>query len=155
MPQSTGRFKLTALLTELEQARAQISTKTGAIPVKQLEQKILRLISAADRAPVGKDAESVIRFHDLLLFLRAFPPSKTILLQAEKLLSRIEQKVKAVLAAGADADDFAPEEVAGMAGTVVEATFSYPMVCRLVEHYPRAISIQWQNYERDTQRGLI
>lgn len=151
MPQSKGQPKLTTLLTQLEQARAQI----GAVPEKQLEREILRLVSAADRAPVGKDAESIIHFHDLLLFLRAFPPGKAVLLQADKLLSRIENKVKAVLEAGADPDDFAPEEVAGIAGTVVEATFSYAMVCWLVEHHPKEISIQWQDYERDTQRGLI
>jgi hypothetical protein len=75
--------------------------------------------------------------------------------QAERLLEQFEPRVKAVLSAGAAADDFAPEEVAGIAGTVVEATFSYPMVCWLVKHYPDEISIQWEGYERDPQRGLI
>jgi len=37
------------------------------------------------------------------------------------MLARFETKVKTVLAAGADTDDFAPEEVAGIAGTMVEA----------------------------------
>ena len=70
MPQTKVQPKLAALVSQLEQARAQI----GAIPEKKLEQEIIRLLSAADRAAVGKDAESLIRFHDLLLFLRAFPP---------------------------------------------------------------------------------
>ncbi len=104
---------------------------------------------------MGKDAEALIRFHDLLLFLRAFPPGLAVLRLADALLGKIETKVKAVLAAGADPDDFAPEEVAGIAGTVVEATFSYPMVCWLVEHHAKEIAIQWDDYERDAQRGLI
>ena len=151
MPQTKTQPKLAALVSQLEQARARI----GITPEKKLEQEIVRLLSAADRAVVGKDTEAVIRFHDLLLFLRAFPPGLAVLRLTDTLLGKIETKVKAVLAAGADPDDFAPEEVAGIAGTVVEATFSYPMVCWLVEHHARAIAIQWDDYERDPQRGLI
>ncbi len=151
MPQTKIQPKLAALLSQLEQARAQI----GDVPEKQLDLEIVRLLSAADRAGVGKDAEALIRFHDLLLFLRAFPPGLAVLRLADALLSKIETKVKAVLAAGADPEDFGPEEVAGIAGTVVEATFSYPMVCWLVEHHAKSIAIQWDGYERDPQRGLI
>ena len=151
MPQTKSQPKLAALISQLEQARAQI----GIAPEKKLEQEIVRLLSAADRAAVGKDAEALIRFHDLLLFLRAFPPGLRVLRLADALLGKIETKVKAALAAGADPDDFAPEEVAGIAGTVVEATFSYPMVCWLVEHHAKEIAIQWDDYERDAQRGLI
>jgi hypothetical protein len=135
------------LLDRLEQARTQI----GSIK----EQEFLRLLNTVGRAPFGKEAKSLIRFHDLLLFLRAFPPGPRVMRLADGLLRKIETKVKAVLAAGADPDDFAPEEVAGIAGTVVEATFSYPMVCWLVARHPRAISIQWDDYERETQRAAI
>ena len=37
---------------------------------------------------------------------------------------------------------------------MVEATFSYPMVCWLV-HAIRGLSIQWEDYERETQRAVI
>src|ERR1044071_9444781 len=135
------------LLQRLEQARSQIGTIN--------EREIVRLISAASRATFGKDAQSLIRFHDLLLFFRAFAPGASILRLADRLIGKFEAKVKAALAAGADADDFAPEEVVGIAGTVVEATFSYPMVCWLVERHPKSVSIQWDDYERETQRGVI
>lgn len=135
------------LLDRLEQARAQI----GSIR----EQEFVRLLSAAGRISFGKDTKSLIRFHDLLLFLRAFAPGPRVLKLADKLLSGMEPKIKAALAAGADPEDFAPEEVAGIAGTVVEATFSYAMARWLVKHHPEEISIQWEDYERDTQRGLI
>jgi len=135
------------LLNRLEQARTQIGTIH--------DQKIVRAISAAGRAKFGNDAQSLIRFHDLLLFFRAFSPGPNVLRQTEKLLQAFEPRVKAALAAGGDADEFMPEEVVGIAGTSVEATFSYAMVCWLVEHHPKEISIQWKDYERDTQRGLI
>jgi hypothetical protein len=135
------------LLNKLEQARTQIGT------IK--EREIVRLLSAAGRITFGKDSPSLIRFHDLLLFFRAFPSGPNVLRLAESLLKKFEPRVKAVLFAGADADDFAPEEVVGIAGTVVEATFSYPMVCWLVQRHAKSISIQWDNYERETQRAVI
>ena len=134
------------LLNKLEQARTQIGT------IK--ERELVRLLSAAGRLTFGKDAQSLIRFHDLLLFFRAFPSRLSVLRLADRLLREFEPKVKAVLAAGADADAFAPEEVVGIAGTVVEATFSYPMVSWLVERHPKAVSIQWDDYERETQRAV-
>ena len=135
------------LLNRLEQARAQIGTIS--------EREIVRLLSAAGQATFGKDSPSLIRFHDLLLFFRAFPSGPNVLRLAEKLLKTFEPRVKAVLAASGDADDFAPEEVVGIAGTVVEATFSYPMVCWLVQRHAKSISIQWDDYERETQRAVI
>jgi hypothetical protein len=135
------------LLNQLEHARTQIGT------IK--EREIVRLLSAVSRIAFGKDAQSLIRFHDLLLFFRAFPPEPSVLRLSDKLLKTFEPRVKAVLAAGGDADDFAPEEVVGIAGTVVEATFSYPMVCWLVKRHAKSISIQWDDYERETQRAVI
>ncbi|HZE24025.1 MAG TPA: hypothetical protein VE054_08530 [Blattabacteriaceae bacterium] len=135
------------LINKLEQARTQIGTIN--------EREIVRLLSAAEQAMFGKDAPSLIRFHDLLLFFRAFLSGPSVLRLAERLLRTFEPKVKAVLAAGGDLDDFAPEEVVGIAGTVVEATFSYPMVCWLVKRHAKSISIQWDEYERETQRAVI
>src|ERR1051326_5220452 len=137
----------TQLLNKLEEARAKIGTIS--------EREIARVLSAAARARFGNDAPSLIRFHDLLLFFRAFPSGPNILRLAERLLKSFEPRVKAVLAAGGDPDDFAPEEVVGIAGTLVEATFSYAMVCWLVQHHAESISIQWDDYERETQRAVI
>ena len=139
--------KTARLLDRLDQARTAIGTIN--------EREIGRALTAAGRARFGDDAPSLIRFHDQLLFFRAFPPGPAVLRLAERLLQTFEPRVKAVLSAGGDADDFAPEEVVGIAGTVVEATFSYPMVCWLVERHPKALSIQWDDYERETQRAAI
>jgi hypothetical protein len=139
--------KSARLLAQLEAVRARIGDAK--------EDEFLRLLRAAGRIKFGKDAESLIRFHDLLLFLRAFPPGPRVLRLADTLLRGLEPQVKAGLAAGADPDDFAPEEVVGIAGTVVEASFSYPMVCWLVERYPKAVSINWEGYEREVQRAAI
>jgi hypothetical protein len=139
--------KAARLLNKLEQARTQIGT------IK--ERELVHLLTATGRAKLGNDAQSLIRFHDLLLFFRAFPPEPGVVRLAESLLQAFEPRIQAALAAGADADDFAPEEVVGIAGTVVEATFSYPMACWLVERHPESLSIQWEQYERETQRAVI
>jgi hypothetical protein len=136
-----------ALLEKLEAARGQ----AGAIQ----ERDLVRLLSAAGRVSFGKDSQSLIRFHELLLFFRAFPAGARVLRLADALLGGLEKKIKVALAGGADPDDFTPEEFAGIAGTVVEATFSYPMVCWLVRRFPRAISINWEGYERETQRAVL
>ena len=47
-----------------------------------------------------RDPESLIRFHEVLLFLRAFPPSASVLRQAEALLFSFHQRVEALRAAG-------------------------------------------------------
>jgi hypothetical protein len=135
------------LLKRLEQARTQVGSMA--------EQEFIRLLRGAGRARFGNDAPSLIRFHDILLFLRAFPPGPRVLRLADALLAGIASKVKAALAAGANAEDFAPEEVVGIAGTAVEATFSYPMVCWLAERHPKSISINWEEFERETQRAAI
>src|ERR1043166_5447723 len=137
----------TRLLNKLELARTQIGTIN--------ERELLRALTAAGRARFGNDAPSLIRFHDLLLFFRAFPPRPNVLRLAESLLQTFEPRVKAMLAAGGAANDFAPDRGVGIGGTVVEASFSYPMVCWLVERHPKALSIQWDDYERETQRAAI
>lgn len=138
---------LTRLLDELEQAR----TQTGSIR----KQEFLHLLARLSHASFGKDTKSLIRAHDALLFLRAFPAGPLVPRVTDALLARFEAKVEAALAAGADPEDFAPEEVAGMAGTVVEGTFSYSMVCWLVERYGKDVSINWEEFERETQRAAI
>jgi hypothetical protein len=135
------------LLDKLEKARTQI----GVIP----EREFLRLLARLGRVAFGTDTKSLLGFHDLLLFLRAFPPGPRVARSADALLGGFESRIKAALDGGADAQDFAPEEVAGIAGTVVEGTFSYPMVCWLVERYAGAVSINWELFERETQRAAI
>ncbi len=140
-----AKSNLAALLKRLDEAR----TQHGSVS----EQHYLQLLTSAGRIDFGADAQSLIRFHDVCLFLRAFPPGQRVLRLADRLLAEFEKRVKAALAAGADADDFAPEEVAGIAGTVVEATYSYPMMCWLVQHHTHAISVAWDQFERETQRA--
>src|SRR5262249_10974452 len=119
------------LLHKLEKARTQIRV----IP----EEEFSRLLARIDRVALGTDTKSLIRFHERVLVLRAFPAGPRAAKSADAVLGRFESRIKTALAAGAEPDDFGPEEVAGIAGTVVEGTFSYAMVCWLVERFAGAI----------------
>src|SRR6516164_3244785 len=79
------------------------------------------------------DVESLARFHDALLFLRAFPHSRRVVELTEKLLAGIPRQVKKLADSGASLDLLDSEQLSGMAGTTVEDTFTYDVAHWLVE----------------------
>jgi hypothetical protein len=93
------------------------------------------------------DAASLIRFHEMLLFMRAYPQSARILRRVEKLLSSFARRVRLLTEMGADTSDLEYAEVSGIAGTFVEDTFSYPITRWLVQRHPSSVSINWELHE--------
>src|ERR1700744_1480640 len=77
--------------------------------------QVEKLLRALGRCQFD-DAESLIRFHDALLFLRAFPQSRKVAESAERLLNDVEGRVDRLRTAGADLDLFDSEEFSGIAG---------------------------------------
>src|SRR5438067_5893489 len=71
------------------------------------------------------DAAALIRFHDALLFLRAFPQAPEIVRLADKLLDGIHARVKQLRATGANMSAFDDESVSGIAGIELVDTFPY------------------------------
>src|SRR5271166_1297053 len=89
------------------------------------------------------DAESLVRFHDALLFLRAFPKSRKVIRLTENLLAGIAKQVARLRDSGADMSMFDSEQVSGIAGTVINDTFTYE-VRRLVRaRYPKELKREW------------
>ena len=89
------------------------------------------------------DVEALIRFHDTLLFLDAFPQSARVVELAQELLAAVESQVakfSAVAAAAAALDD---ESVSGIAGTTIRNTWTYELARWLVEHHAPAIKLEW------------
>src|SRR5450755_2053886 len=72
--------------------------------------QIEKMLGSMRRAEFD-DAESLIRFHDVLLFLRAFPQSRKTAQLAEELLAVVGQQVARLRQAGADMDLFDSEQV--------------------------------------------
>ncbi|HEX8812262.1 MAG TPA: hypothetical protein VF742_09750 [Terracidiphilus sp.] len=100
------------------------------------------------------DDESLIRFHDALLFLRAFPQSRNVVELTENLLSRIPQQVGRLRDSDAGMTLFESEQFSGIAGTVISDSFTYEVTRWLVRCYPKQLSVDWNFDEQGTQMGV-
>jgi hypothetical protein len=131
-------------LTELEACRYRFGPNQAATIAK-----LLNRLNAA-RFP---DPASLIRFHEALLFLRAFPQAPAVLRATERILNSFHKKVEALHKAGADMDDFEPTEVSGIAGTQMEDTLSFDVARWLIRRLPGKVEIAWENYEPGRELG--
>ncbi len=95
------------------------------------------------RGLVARDAGELIRFHDALMFLRAYPHSRRVRDLAEKVLRSIAGRVAALEAAGEDLSPFDAPEVAGVAGTTIGTDFSFELVRWLSRRFPRRVRLAW------------
>jgi hypothetical protein len=131
-------------LTQLEGSRYRFGRNEVASVVKLLT----RLDSALFR-----DTASLIRFHETLLFLRAFPQGSAVVRASERILNNFHKKVEVLHKAGADMDDFDTFEVSGVAGTEMEDTLSFDVARWLVKRMPGKVEIAWENYEPGRELG--
>ena len=133
-------------LTELEAFRYRFGPGEAARVVKLLK----RL--DATRFP---DSSSLIRFHEALLFLRAFPQGPSVVRVTERIMNSFHKKVEALRKAGADMDDFDTFEVSGIAGTQMEDALSFDVASWLIKRMRNRVDIAWENYEPGRELGTI
>jgi len=138
MPIATGK----RLLDRLEEIRGRF----GSAQARQAE----RLLEAAERLRL-REPGSLIRLHEVLLFLRAFPPSRKVVRQAEALLFSFHQRVAALRAAGVDLSPLDPMEVSGIAGTVIEDCLNYDVSRWLLRRFRRQVDVSWDGYDKHTR----
>ena len=91
--------------------------------------------------------ESVIRFHEALLFLRAFPHDAGVVRLAEKFLNSFHQRVQQLRDAGIDMDVFDDFDTSGVAGTEMQDTLSFEVARWLVRRIPGQVEIDWEDYD--------
>ena len=114
--------------------------------------RVLKLLTALDRARF-RDPASLIRFHEALMFLRAFPHSPAVLRKTESLLNNFWKRVDALRKSGTDMDAFEPIEVSGIAGTQMEDTLSFDLANWLTRRLPGKVEIAWDHYEPGRELG--
>jgi hypothetical protein len=102
-----------------------------------------RLLASAAKRRFAAPAD-LIRLHETLLFLRAYPRTPEVARLADAILLRFERRIAAV---GADLAAFEVPEISGIAGTSLSAVFSYAVARRLAQRYPRNIEIAWDRYD--------
>jgi hypothetical protein len=127
-------------LTQLEASRYRFGGNEASRVVQLLQR--LNNVQFSDPA-------SLIRFHEALLFLRAFPQAPAVVRLTERILNKFHKKVEALRKAGADMDAFDTFEFSGIAGTQMQDTLSFDVAHWLVQRLPGQVEIAWSNDKND------
>jgi len=130
------------LLDQLDTLKTQFGTKEA--------QRVQALLERASRMKI-RDSETLIRFHELLLFLRAYPHNSAVLRLAEAQLRTIAARVSELRERNIDLSRLEHPDVSGIADTSVTDTFSFYIVRWLLKHFPAQLSIYWDWFESDNR----
>ena len=95
-----------------------------------------------------RDAGVLLRLHEALAFLRAYPDSPEILETARGRLETITSPIRALLASGRGR----ALEGVGLAGTALRCPLSYPAARWLTRRFPDTTEVDWD--DADAVRGL-
>jgi hypothetical protein len=123
---------LVTLLDRLEAAKRQFGAPAHAAETEKLLTEL-----GTRRFP---DSASLIRFHETLLFLRAYPANAAIANLADQLLNSFPERIRRP---GIDLDSFEEPDVSGIAGTAFSAIFSYDITRWLAARHPSDVDIDW------------
>src|SRR5579863_2580406 len=125
------------LLEQLEGAKGQFGATAAA--------RVERLLERAVRTRL-RDRDSLVRLHETVLFLRAYPASPRVLQLADEILFDFAARIE-------DPGAFDDPEICGIAGTTFSATFSHEVARRLSARHGRAIAADWDGYEPPDAMG--
>jgi hypothetical protein len=129
-----------SLLRRLEEAR---HLRPGA---RETERR-LRAASVLLARELGPDG--LIRLHEAVLFLRAYPHGPRVLRLCDRILSRVVDRAAALARSDAavDLSAFDEPEVAGIGGTTIGTDFSFELTRRLAARHGRAVRVGWDAAE--------
>jgi hypothetical protein len=130
------------LLTQLEAAKNHFDSNHTA--------QITKLLSQLSKLQLS-DPHQLVRFHEALLFLRAFPGAPSIIPRVEHLLNTFHQRIEKLHALHADMALFDDFDTSGIAGTTMQDTLSFDVAHWLVRRIPRNVEIAWDDYWDDYQ----
>jgi hypothetical protein len=130
------------LLTQLETAKSRFDPGQAA-----RIQKLLSQLSKLQRT----NPHQLIRFHESLLFLRAFPQAQSQIPHIENLLNTFHNRIEKLRAANTDMSPFDDFDASGIAGTTMQDTLSFEVAEWLVHRIPKNVEIAWTDYWDDYQ----
>jgi hypothetical protein len=128
--------KIEKLLSALEEARAARGSQEGV-------EALLSALAAAR----FRDAPRLIRFHDVLLYLCAYPRRPAVLRRARRLLASIADGLRRLAASKADLSPFDDPAHSGIAGTSIAAAFSFELLRWLHGRCASSLRIAWELHE--------
>ena len=135
---------LDALLSHLEYAKNQFGPGTA--------DRVRRLLRQIGRHEF-RDPKLLIRFHECLLFLRAFPQSVSLVPQIEKALHSFHDRVQRIRDLGADMSIFDEFDTSGIAGTTMQDSLNFGVARWLVRSVPQNVEIAWDDYDEERAWG--
>jgi hypothetical protein len=130
------------LLDKLDELKTDF-TPAAARRLNQLLQRLAR--------KKFNDIDSLVRYHELLLFLRAYPYNASIVRAVERELRGFANRVSYLEQQGIDLGPLEHPEVSGIAGTSVTDTFSFYIVRRLLQRHPSQLEIYWEWFESENR----
>jgi hypothetical protein len=130
------------MLDQLDELKTQFGPKQG--------RKILTLLKRLSRREF-RDTDALLRYHELLMFVRAYPHNAAVMRAAEKELNSFAERVAWLREQDVDLSPLEHPEVSGVAGTPVTDTFSFYIVRSLMQRYPSQTSIYWDWFEDENR----
>jgi hypothetical protein len=97
------------------------------------------------------EAEALLRYHEILLFLRAYPQTQGTLRIVDRELGNFAKRVNKLEATGEDLSVLEHPEASGIAGMSVTDTFTYPIVRWLVRQQPGRVTLDWDWFEDENR----
>jgi len=135
---------LDVLLGDLEAARNDFSS--GA---SQRIKKLLQPLASQELS----EPKALLRFHEALLFLRAFPQSASVVTAVERLLDTFHKRIEELRASGGDMSVFDDFDTSGIAGTTMQDVLNFEVARWLVRRIPDNVEIAWDDYEEERAMG--
>jgi hypothetical protein len=92
----------------------------------------------------------LIRLHETVLFLRAFPASPGVVKAADRILFSFADRMR-----GVDPAPFDDLEISGIAGTSISTGYSYDFARGLVRTHGGSVQIDWENYANSDRLSSV
>ena len=130
------------LLTQLEAAKNRFDPGHASVIAKLLAQLSKFQFT---------DPHQLIRFHECLLFLRAFPHAASQISPVERLLDTFHRRIENLRDHNADLSAFDDFDTSGIAGTTMQDILSFDVASWLARRIPSNVEIAWNDYWDDYQ----
>jgi hypothetical protein len=131
------------LLDTLEAAKRNFDLSQG---------EITATLSGLEKSKIDNAAD-LIRLHETLLFMRAYPRGPRLTKHVERMLKKFGKLVDQLIDADADVSALDDAEVSGIASGSVTSNFSYAIARWLVAEFPAQVSIDWDWFEEEDRFG--
>ena len=134
------RDNTTQVLNQLDELKNQFS--------EVVSRRIERLLKQISRKKFN-DTDSLVLYHEILLFLRAYPQTASTVSTTESELRGFSNRVAYLIENDVDTSSLQHPEISGIAGTSVIDTFSFYIVRWLLKCFPSQVKIDWDWFENE------